>query len=340
MTNKSKENIQSEINFIKDMKILRMNLVGIDKNVQGYGYKYQNFNEIVREIKNVIDKHNLELDFGQFPTYTVVEGQKVLHVVRTTFYSTSSGYRDSFDTPILTENLQWNNENGSKNVNTLPQLVGSAITYFKRYALVAYLNIESEVDTDAAPIYNNYENENPMSSKQVSVNQNQEQKREQKQEIHQIQKNNTIQNHKKEIKQEQRKDNNQQQRKDRFYYYSIFKNALSNIKNWVNNPITKDNISSIIQKIDFIQKVDSNNIDDIKKIEAALIKHFEQNIEFKSINYWAELIKDYFKKNNRLNDLKDFEKFMSFKHPIYGASPLIFFGALKEDKQFDYIFAA
>ncbi|WP_210372012.1 ERF family protein, partial [Borreliella garinii] len=72
----------------------------------------------------------------------------------TTFYSTNTGYKDSFDTPILTENLKWYNENGFKNVNTLPQLVGSSITYFKRYALVAYLNIESEVDTDAAPISN------------------------------------------------------------------------------------------------------------------------------------------------------------------------------------------
>ncbi|WP_210376685.1 ERF family protein [Borreliella valaisiana] len=333
-------NIQAEIKFLKDMDTLIMNLPGIDKSLKGHNYKYQNFNEIVREIKNVIKKHNLDLMFRQFPISVEGKNGQVIDYIRTTFYSKSTGYRESFDTRIFTENLQWNNENGSKNVNTLPQFVGSAITYFKRYALVSCLVIESEVDTDAAPIYNTYESENPMSSKQVSVNQNQEQKREQKQEIHQIQKNNTIQNHKKEIKQEQRKDNNQQQRKDRFYYYSIFKNALSNIKNWVNNPITKDNISSIIQKIDFIQKVDSNNIDDIKKIEAALIKHFEQNIEFKSINYWAELIKDYFKKNNRLNDLKDFEKFMSFKHPIYGASPLIFFGALKEDKQFDYIFAA
>ncbi|WP_210360913.1 ERF family protein [Borreliella garinii] len=332
-------NIQAKINFRKDMKTLRMNLPGIDKSLKGYGYKYQDFNDIVEEIENVIKKHNLELDFFQNATFTHDPYGRV-HVVRTTFYSTSTGYEESFDTPILTENLQWNNENGSKNVNTTPQLVGSAITYFKRYALVGHLHIKSEVDTDAAPIYNNYESENFVSSKQVSVNQNQEQKREQKQEIRQIQKNNIIRIQKKEIKQEQRKDNNQQQRKDRFYYYGIFKNALSNMKNWVNNPITKDNISAIIQKIDFIQKVDSNNIDDIKNIEAALIKHFEQNIEFKSIKYWAELIKDYFKKNNRLNDLKDFEKFMSFKQPIYGASPLIFFGALKEDKQFDYIFAA
>ncbi len=31
---------------------------------------------------------------------------------------------------------------------------------------------------------------------------------------------------------------------------------------------------------------------------------------------------------------------MSFKQPIYGASLPIFFGVLKKDKQFDYIFAA
>ncbi|WP_418906523.1 ERF family protein (plasmid) [Borreliella turdi] len=324
-------NIQAKISFRKDMKTLKMNLPGIDKSLKGYGYKYQNFNEIVREIKNVINKHNLELDFEQFPTFTHDPYGRV-HVVRTTFYSTISGYEESFDTPILTENLQWNNENGSKSVNTTPQLVGSAITYFKRYALVACLNIESEVDTDSAPIYNNYENGNSMPNKQVNINQEQKQKKEQKQEINQIQKNNTIQNQKRDIKQEHKKD--------RFYYYNIFKEALSNIKNWVNSSTTKDNINSIIQKISFIQKIDPNNVDDIKKIEADLIAHFEKNSDFKSINYWAEIIKDYFKRNNRLKDLQDFEKFMAFKRTSYGPSPLLFFCTLKEDKQFDYIFAA
>ncbi|WP_210361804.1 ERF family protein, partial [Borreliella valaisiana] len=289
-------NIQAKISFRKDMKTLKMNLPGIDKSLKGYGYKYQNFNEIVREIKNVINKHNLELDFEQFPTFTHDPYGRV-HVVRTTFYSTISGYEESFDTPILTENLQWNNENGSKSVNTTPQLVGSAITYFKRYALVACLNIESEVDTDSAPIYNNYENGNSMPNKQVNINQEQVQKKEQKQEINQIQKNNTIQNQKRDI--------NQEQKKDSLYYYGVFKEALSNIKNWVNSAKTKDNINLIIQKISFIQKIDPNNVDDIKKIEADLIAHFEKNSDFKSINYWAEIIKDYFKRNNRLKDLQD-----------------------------------
>ncbi|WP_215536721.1 ERF family protein [Borreliella bavariensis] len=323
---KNQENIQNnnqaEIKFLNDMDTLIMNLPGIDKSLvnKGYGYKYQNFNEIVREIKNVIKKHNLDLMIRQFPISKEGENGQVKDYIRTTFYSKSTGYRESFDTRIFTENLQWNNENGSKSGNTVPQMVGSAITYFKRYALVVCLMIESEVDTDADPNYNNYENENSTPNRQVSFNRKQEQKQ--------------------EINYNQKKDIKQEQKKDRLYYYSIFKEALSNIKNWVNSSTTKDNINLIIQKISFIQNIDPNNVDDIKKIEADLISYFEKNSDFKSINYWAEIIKDYFKRNNRLKNLQDFENFMSFKQPIYGASPLIFFSALKKDKQFDYIFAA
>ncbi|WP_373585012.1 ERF family protein [Borreliella afzelii] len=327
-----KNNIQAKISFRKDMKTLKMNLPGIDKSLKGYGYKYQNFNEIVREIKNVINKHNLELDFEQFPTFTHDPYGRV-HVVRTTFYSTISGYEESFDTPILTENLQWNNENGSKSVNTTPQLVGSAITYFKRYALVACLNIESEVDTDAAPIYNNYENGNSMPNKQVNINQEQEQKKEQKKEINYNQKKTIIQNNKTTPFKNKKKDS--------FYHYGIFKEALSNIKNWVHDFETKDNINSIIQKINFIQNIDPNNIDDVKKIEADLIAFITKNAELKSPMFWAAIIKNHFKKTNRLKDLKDFdERFMPSDQRDYNDSPLIFFDSLKEDKQFDFIFAA
>ncbi|WP_210370458.1 ERF family protein, partial [Borreliella garinii] len=284
-------NIQAKIKFRKDMQTLRMNLPGIDKSLinKGYGYKYQNFNDIVEEIYNVIKKHNLELDFEQNPISK--EGQYgIFDYIRTTFYSTSAEYEESFDTRIHID--------GSKN-NSIPQQVGSAITYFKRYALVGHLNIKSEVDTDAAPNYDNsYENENSTPNRQVSVNRKQEQK--------------------KEINYNQKKDIKQEQKKDRLYYYNIFKEALSNIKNWVNSSTTKDNINSIIQKINFIQNIDPNNIDDIKKIEADLIAYFEKHSDFKSINYWAEIIKDYFKRNNRLKDLQDFEKFMAFKRTSYG----------------------
>ncbi|WP_210361753.1 ERF family protein [Borreliella valaisiana] len=299
-------NIQAEINFISDMKTLRMNLAGIEKNLKGYGYKYQNFNDIVEEIYNVIEKHNLQLDFKQFPTFTHDPYGRV-HIVRTTFYSTNTGYKDSFDTPILTENLQWNNENGSKNVNTTPQLVGSSITYFKRYALVAYLNIRSEVDTDAAPINNNgYKNENStMSSKQVSVNQ------EQKKDINQNQ--NQIKNFNKKLK------------IGKSYCYEIFRNALFNIKNWVNEDTEKSNIKALIRAL----CVDNDDV---------LDNIFEKDLKLKSIEYWAKILKDYFNKTNKLDDLNKFEKFMLDKESIYETSVLKFFCMLKEERQFDYIF--
>ncbi|WP_422850300.1 ERF family protein, partial [Borreliella afzelii] len=161
-------NIQAKIKFRKDMQTLRMNLPGIDKSLinKGYGYKYQNFNDIVEEIYNVIKKHNLELDFEQNPISK--EGQYgIFDYIRTTFYSTSAEYEQSFDTRIHID--------ASKN-NSIPQQVGSAITYFKRYALVGHLNIKSEVDNDAALNYNNYENKNSTPNKQISVNKKQEQK--------------------------------------------------------------------------------------------------------------------------------------------------------------------
>ncbi|WP_215538043.1 ERF family protein [Borreliella bavariensis] len=322
-------NIQAEIDFLNDMDTLILNLPGIDKNLKEYGYKYQNFNEIVREIKNVIKKHNLDLMFRQFPISVEGKNGQVLDYIRTTFYSKSTGYRESFDTRIYTENLQWTNENGSKSVNTLPQLVGSAITYFKRYALVACLDIESEVDTDAAPIYNNYENRNSMPNKQININQEQEQKKE----INYNQKKTIIQNNKTTPFKNKKKDS--------FYHYGIFKEALSNIKNWVHDFETKDNINSIIQKISFIQNIDPNDIDDVKKIEDDLKAFITKNTELKSPMFWAAIIKNHFKKTNRLKDLKDFdERFMPSDQRDYNDSPLIFFDSLKEDKQFDYIFAS
>ncbi|ACN24019.1 ERF family protein [Borreliella burgdorferi] len=319
-------NIQAKISFRKDMKTLKMNLPGIDKSLKGYGYKYQNFNEIVEEIENVIYKHNLELDFEQYPISKFVDGQKE-HVIRTTFYSTSTGYEFSFDTPMLTENLQWNNESGSKNVvNTVPQLVGSAITYFKRYALVACLHIKSEVDTDAAPIYNNHENENSMPNKQASVNQKQEQKREQKQEINQIQKNNTIQNQKRGIKQEQIKDFDKKSKTGKLYCYEIFRDALFNMKNWLSAGEEKNNINALIRAL-------CTDNDD------ALNNLLDENPKLKSIEYWVSLMKDYFSKTNRFDDLNKLKVFMSDNRDVYKTKVLKFFCMLKKERQFNYIFA-
>ncbi|MCD2391143.1 ERF family protein [Borreliella burgdorferi] len=301
-------NIQAKISFRKDMKTLKMNLPGIDKSLKGYGYKYQNFNEIVREIKNVIKKHNLELDIEQYPIS--IEGQYgIVDYIRTTFYSTSTGYEFSFDTRIPTENLQWNNENGSKVTNTVYQMFGSGITYVKRYALVAALGIESEIDTDAAPIYNNHENENSMSSKQVSVNQKQEQKKDINQEKNQL---NSF---------------NKNLKSGKAYCYEIFRDALFNIKNWVNEGEEKNNINALIRAL-------CTDNDD------ALEDLFEKNAELKSIEYWVNILKKYFNKTNRFDDLNKLKVFMSDNRDVYKTKVLKFFCMLKKERQFNYIFAA
>ncbi|ACN55426.1 ERF family protein [Borreliella burgdorferi] len=300
-------NIQAKISFRKDMKTLKMNLPGIDKSLKGYGYKYQNFNEIVREIKNVIKKHNLELDIEQYPIS--IEGQYgIVDYIRTTFYSTSTGYEFSFDTRIPTENLQWNNENGSKVTNTVYQMFGSGITYVKRYALVAALGIESEIDTDAAPIYNNHENENSMPSKQVSVNQKQEQKKDINQEKNQL---NSF---------------NKNLKSGKAYCYEIFRDALFNIKNWVNEGEEKNNINALIRAL-------CTDNDD------ALEDLFEKNAELKSIEYWVNILKKYFNKTNRFDDLNKLKVFMSDNRDVYKTKVLKFFCMLKKERQFNYIFA-
>ncbi|AXK69958.1 hypothetical protein BbuMM1_R290 (plasmid) [Borreliella burgdorferi] len=301
-------NIQAEIDFLNDMDTLRMNLPRIDKSLKGYGYKYQDFNVIVEVIQNVIKNHNLKLGFWQFPTFVYGKNGEV-PVVRTTFYSKSTGYKESLDTLIHTDKLQWNGENGSKNLNTMPQLVGAAITYFKRYALVAYLDIKSEFDTDAAPIYNNHENENSMPSKQVSVNQKQEQKKDINQEKNQL---NSF---------------NKNLKSGKAYCYEIFRDTLFNIKNWVNEGEEKNNINALIRAL-------CTDNDD------ALEDLFEKNAELKSIEYWVNILKKYFNKTNRFDDLNKLKVFMSDNRDVYKTKVLKFFCMLKKERQFNYIFAA
>nr|WP_241766224.1 ERF family protein [Borrelia crocidurae] len=91
-------------------------------------------------------EYDLDIDFVQYTTAKSIDGNLV-DVVTTTFHSPLSGYEHSFDTSTHIKELK---SIGVKSQNTWPQLVGSAITYFKRYALVAYLSIESEVDTGAS----------------------------------------------------------------------------------------------------------------------------------------------------------------------------------------------
>ncbi len=96
------------------------------------------------------------------------------------------------------------------------------------------------------------------------------------------------------------------------YCYEIFRNALFNIKNWVNEDTEKSNIKALIRAL----YVDNDDV---------LDNIFEKDLKLKSIEYWAKILKDYFNKTNRLDDLNKFEKFMLDKESIYETSILKFF---------------
>lgn len=98
------------------------------------------------------------------------------------------------------------------------------------------------------------------------------------------------------------------------------------MKNWVNEDTEKKNINALIRAL----CVDNDDVlDNILK----------KNSKFTSVEYWARILKEYFNKTNKLDDLDKFEKFMFDKESIYETSVLKFFCILKEERQFDYIFS-
>ncbi|WP_025407211.1 ERF family protein [Borrelia hermsii] len=332
----------AERDFLKSLYSLRMHLSGIGKNLNGYGYKYQDFNEIVREIKNVIKNNNLDIDFVQYPTLKSFDGS-LFNVITTTFYSPKSAYRESFDTPIYTEELK---SSGAKNQNTLPQLVGSCITYFKRYALVAYLSIESEVDTDASALGAKQEDDKEQASNvdkpsAGAVNGN----------------NRTINTKAPAVKTTATKTPNVKTLVNKgiaakgkeetqpvgcksvtkgdtpgripakYYYY---RNLLQAAKRM--HPELDETPFDSIEMIDnFLLQLKFGNDSDI-------LGYFEGKPKLKTIEYWTELINKYLTKTEAESDsVEDFSKFLVYRQPKYGHSPLRLFGYIASDKYFKYL---
>nr|WP_232212784.1 ERF family protein [Borrelia recurrentis] len=91
INNKNTTMNQKRIDFLNNLKTLRMGLNCVDKNLDGYGYKYQDFNEIVRKVKNFIKEYDLNIDFVQYPTTKSIDCN-LIDVVTITFYSPLSGY--------------------------------------------------------------------------------------------------------------------------------------------------------------------------------------------------------------------------------------------------------
>ncbi|WP_338321079.1 ERF family protein [Borrelia miyamotoi] len=293
---------QSEIDFLKSLHTLQMQLSGVGKNLTGFGYKYQDFNEIIREIKQVIKSNNLDIGFTQCPTIKSFDGN-IVNVITTTFYSTKTGYSYSFDTPIYTEELK---SIEGKSKNTFPQLVGSCITYFKRYALVAYLSIESEVDNDANTLGTRQdtteEESKGIETPPVDVSRV-------------VNSNNTIVNKANSIK------------------FSCYKSLLIAARRMhkylVNKPF--DSISQINAYLNAIRKGD----------DSSLLEYFNMNKALRNVNYWIELIREYIFKNEHLmRKIDQFESFVALMQHKYEDSPLKLFGFLSREEELRYLFGA
>lgn len=103
----------------------------IHKDTQGYGYSYADLPAIFEVINPLLKKHNL--GFVQ-----PIEGQNIKTIV----FHTETG--ETIESLIaIPENVQL------KGMNDF-QVLGSAITYLRRYAISSILGLITDKDTDAS----------------------------------------------------------------------------------------------------------------------------------------------------------------------------------------------
>jgi len=107
----------------------------IEKNTEGYGYKYAKLEDIIKTTRPVLKDNGLLVTQA---ICTCPESQ--LPSVRTTLIHAESGETDTSYTPVAEVKL------GSMNMY---QSIGAGITYYRRYALAGILGIAPDDDIDA-----------------------------------------------------------------------------------------------------------------------------------------------------------------------------------------------
>ncbi len=115
----------------KALAAFQLEVPVIHKDTTGFNYTYANWTAILDVIKPILAKHGLGF-------YQAVNGTQVKTVV---FHITSAEVIESnTDIPQGVE---------LKSMNQF-QVLGSAITYIKRYALSSLLGLVTDKDTDAS----------------------------------------------------------------------------------------------------------------------------------------------------------------------------------------------
>lgn len=123
-------------NIYKAIADLQQEVPVILKETEGYGYSYADLPAIFKEINPLMKKHGL--GFTQLVTKDI-ESKPILV---TTVFHVESGEILKSET-LIPQEVQL------KGMNQF-QVLGSAITYLRRYALSAMLGLVTDKDTDAS----------------------------------------------------------------------------------------------------------------------------------------------------------------------------------------------
>lgn len=106
----------------------------VDKDKEGFNYRYATLGNIIAKSREHLEKHGLAV--MQFP----IAGVKSLGVITILIHKSGQFIRARFLMPIP-----------SLSSTNVTQDAGAAITYARRYALAAVLGIASDEDTDGVP---------------------------------------------------------------------------------------------------------------------------------------------------------------------------------------------
>ena len=139
-------------NIYKALAALQQEVGAIGKDSKGYGYTYASLDNIVEVITPLLKKHGL--GFTQ-----PLDGNSI----KTILFHTESG--ESIESTLeIPQGVEL------KGMNQF-QVLGSAITYLRRYSLASVLGLVTDEDTDAAGEQTAYRasTSSPASDKQLNL---------------------------------------------------------------------------------------------------------------------------------------------------------------------------
>jgi len=126
-------------NLYKAISDFQKEVPVLTKDTEGYGYQYTDLPKIFTEINPILKKHGL--GFTQLVTSHRDNEGRPYPILQTQLFHVESGEFIVSDTPIP-ENVTL------KGMNQF-QVLGSAITYLRRYALSSILGLVTDTDNDA-----------------------------------------------------------------------------------------------------------------------------------------------------------------------------------------------